>query len=170
MRSVFQKISLAVSVLAIGLGAMAVEKAYALPWSLDLYDQITIKPQEAIRDKPQKTVSPSDPPGIYMDQKSYLKLTNPHQPTEKSIGEGKKLYEIVCIACHGADGMGETPVSDKFQFPPGLPLIVPERTDGELFSQIYFGGDPMPAYGANLYPDEVWHLINYLRSLKEPGQ
>lgn len=170
MRSVFQKISIVILTVIFGLGIQGLEKAYGLPWSLDLYDQIMIKPQEEIRGKPKKTVSPSDPAGIFMDQKSYLKLSNPNPATENSIAAGKKLYEIVCSACHGANGMGETPVSDKFQFPPGLPVVVPERSDGELFSQIFFGGNPMPAYGANLSTDEVWHLINYLRTLKEPGQ
>src|SRR5690242_19807202 len=34
-------------------------------------------------------------------------LKNPFQATEENIAEGKKLFEIFCIHCHGPEGKGD---------------------------------------------------------------
>ena len=44
-----------------------------------------------------------------------------------------------------------------------------QHTDGDLFWWIARGipGTPMPAFGDSLNEEERWHLVNYIRSLRQ---
>jgi mono/diheme cytochrome c family protein len=47
-----------------------------------------------------------------------------------------------------------------------------QHTDGDLFWWLARGipGTPMPAYGEGLNDEERWHLVNYIRSLRQRAQ
>ncbi|HCV28692.1 MAG TPA: copper resistance protein CopC [Dehalococcoidia bacterium] len=100
----------------------------------------------------------------------YLQ-TNPFVPDGDSLAKGKVAYEAVCSVCHGEGGKGDGAGSVSLYPPPAnLPVHVPLHTQGELFEIIRIGvaGTAMePVSG--LTDDEIWHLINYVRTLEAPG-
>ncbi len=93
---------------------------------------------------------------------------NPVPATETSLTQGKALYGQYCLSCHGATGRGDGPQAARLD-PNSLDLTahVPLHSDGELHRFITKG---IP--GTAMYPwkgapgtDEVWHVVNYLRTL-----
>ncbi len=98
------------------------------------------------------------------------KKVNPVKPTEKSIAAGKKLYGIDCVMCHGADGSGKTDlaVSMKLVIPDLRdPSALKSVTDGGLFYVISSGHSSMPGESARAKPEQIWNLVNYVRTLSE---
>lgn len=96
---------------------------------------------------------------------------NPIVSSDASIALGRELYQQRCVACHGVTGMGDGPGAVGLTPPPArLPLHVPLHTDGTLFGFIEggFPGSAMPAFRGTLSEDQMWHLVNYLRTLKDP--
>jgi mono/diheme cytochrome c family protein len=104
------------------------------------------------------------------------KLKNPVKPDPKSVAVGKKLYGSQCATCHGADGKGDGK---------GGALLNPKPSDltdatwkhgsseGEIFTVIRDGADKsgMKPFGGRITTQEIWHLVNYLRTLgSQPTQ
>lgn len=95
-------------------------------------------------------------------------LKNPEKTTESSLLEGKELFAIHCMPCHGESGKGNGPVAKKF-------VPTPEdisRTgygkvpEGILFAIVTHGQDAMPPFRADLTAKERWLVIAYVKTLK----
>lgn len=151
-------------VFAIWVGA-----AHGFPWSRDMKDQPSIKPQEAPRRPPAGTV-PRDGWERPMTREEMGKtLANPVPATQQSVENGRHLFEIYCALCHGTDARGMGPVAVKFIPPPDLTLpFFAQKTDGFIYGTIRNGGAIMPAHGTVLAPKERWDIVNFLRSLQQP--
>jgi mono/diheme cytochrome c family protein len=105
-------------------------------------------------------------------------LLNPVKSSPESIVTGKKYYDKLCADCHGerADGVSEiaAAMADDEVKPPDL---IDEKwdhgsSDGEVFVSIRDGvGGPGAMKGLNgrpgIGPNEMWHMVNYLRSLRK---
>ena len=86
-----------------------------------------------------------------------------------SSAQGKQLYGQYCVSCHGANGQGG-PGNDLI---PAAPSLVDDMwdhgsTDGEIFENIKEGIGPkfdMKAMKAKMKDEDIWNVINYLRSL-----
>lgn len=95
------------------------------------------------------------------------RLRNPVEPTDASIENGKRLFDIYCALCHGPDGKGGGPIATKFVPPPDLTLdIFRQRTDGFLYATVRDGGALMPGQAEALSPQERWDIVNYIRRLQ----
>jgi mono/diheme cytochrome c family protein len=97
-----------------------------------------------------------------------VRQVNPVKPTPESIAQGKKWYGYDCAMCHGKDGDGKGDVGADMKLKVSdftNPATLKERTDGELFYIIKFGKADMPPEGARIKTDELWDLVNYVRSL-----
>lgn len=93
---------------------------------------------------------------------------NPVKFTEVSVDRGKKIFVTQCALCHGpkGDGKGELAADMKLNVPNFTkPDTLKDRTDGELFTIIGTGQDPMPAQSGRLTDTHRWNLVNYLRML-----
>jgi len=94
---------------------------------------------------------------------------NPTPPSPESINRGRELWKQDCEACHGASGRGDGPISANLQKQPkdlskiALPPIFP---DGVVAYRIANGGEAMPAWKGVLSTDQIWDLINFIRTLK----
>jgi cytochrome c5 len=92
---------------------------------------------------------------------------NPITPSANSIAEGKKVFTVDCTMCHGeqGDGKGEVAVSMKLT-PPDFSdeTAMKKFTDGELFDIISNGRGGMPAEGKRASTNQIWSLVNYVRS------
>jgi mono/diheme cytochrome c family protein len=70
--------------------------------------------------------------------------------------------------CHGKDGDGKGAVRADMKLKVSDfidPATLKDRTDGELFYIIKFGKGDMPPEGARVKTNELWDLVNYVRSL-----
>ncbi|MGA3091205.1 MAG: c-type cytochrome [Terriglobales bacterium] len=92
---------------------------------------------------------------------------NPVKPTEESLNKGKKLYAIDCAMCHGKDGDGKGDMASDMKNVTDFtqPGALKGRTDGELFYVLRKGKGEMPPEGDRAKDDEIWNLVNYIRSL-----
>jgi mono/diheme cytochrome c family protein len=141
--------------------------AYAWPWSTDMSKQPSIKPQRAPRVPPPNSI-PIQGKETAMDRvEAGKKLQNPLKPTPASLENGKLLFNIYCVPCHGSGGKGDGLVSKKFTPPSNLTSEESRnRPDGYLFATIRAGGSSMPSQADGLSPQETWDIVNYLRSLQ----
>jgi mono/diheme cytochrome c family protein len=92
---------------------------------------------------------------------------NPVKPTAESIAQGKKYYGYDCAMCHGnnGDGKGDVAIDEKLKMDDFTnPATLQGKTDGELFYILRNGHDHMPAEPIRLKSDELWNLINYIRT------
>ncbi len=97
---------------------------------------------------------------------------NPVLSTGESIALGRELYQQRCVGCHGIGGLGDGPDAATLNPPPAkLPLHVPLHGDGDIFAFIEggFPGTAMPAFRGTLTEEQMWNLVNYLRTLKSPA-
>ncbi len=98
--------------------------------------------------------------------------TNPVKSTPESLAEGKKIYGYDCAQCHGVTGDGKTDVAKDLKIPNlANPALLKDHTDGELFYILKNGHANMPPEGDRVKPEQLWDLVNYVRSLsrKQPS-
>lgn len=92
---------------------------------------------------------------------------NPVKPSPESTARAKKWWTLDCEMCHGqaGGGKGETAQDMKLKMMDFTnPDTLKDRTDGELFYIIKNGHNDMPAEGTRVKTEEVWDLVNYVRS------
>jgi mono/diheme cytochrome c family protein len=96
--------------------------------------------------------------------------TNPTKSSPESLAKGKKWWGIDCAMCHGQSGNGKGDVAQdmKLQISDFTdPATLKNRSDGELYWVIKNGHQDMPPEGPRLKGDELWDLVNYVRSLSK---
>jgi mono/diheme cytochrome c family protein len=96
---------------------------------------------------------------------------NPVKPTPESIAKGKKTYGVDCEMCHGKDGDGKGDMASDIKNVTDFtnPDALKNRSDGDLFNIIRKGKGEMPPEGDRAKNDDIWNLVNYIRSLaKKP--
>ena len=88
-------------------------------------------------------------------------------PTPESLAEGRALYEIYCLVCHGARGAGDGPLATKIPRPPAYwSDRVRVFPPGRIFHVISFGAGKMPAYAAQLAVDDRWKVVAHVTTLQ----
>ncbi len=92
---------------------------------------------------------------------------NPVKPSEESLAKGKKLYGLDCAMCHGANGDGKGDMASDIKNVTDFtnPESLKNRKDGELFYVIRNGKGDMPPEGDRAKDDDIWNMVNYVRSL-----
>jgi cbb3-type cytochrome c oxidase subunit III len=97
------------------------------------------------------------------------KVQNPVAATPESVAAGKRTYNRYCANCHGLNAEGG-PGNDLI--PPAPDLTGNQwrhgSSDGEIFSTIKNGVPPelnMGAWGDQLKDQDIWSVVNYIRSL-----
>lgn len=154
--------------------------AQAWPWSKDMSEQISVKPQESVDpNHPGMATYPAHSvpvPGTTVflkdrDMESAEKLKNPVAADAKSVELGGRLFGIYCTPCHGYQGKGDGLVGKKLILQPFdlTADMTKQRTDGYIFGMMTFGGAIMPLYANDLSPTERWHVVNYVRKVLQQG-
>jgi mono/diheme cytochrome c family protein len=91
---------------------------------------------------------------------------NPVKPTPESIASGKKIYGYDCVQCHAETVDAKTEAAKGAKVPDLTdPAVLKDRTDGEIFYVIKNGRGDMPLEGDRVKPEQLWDLVNYVRSL-----
>jgi mono/diheme cytochrome c family protein len=99
-------------------------------------------------------------------------LKNPIPLTPENLAEGKRLFEIFCVHCHGPEGKGDGTIVQNGKFPPvpsySGPLLktLPE---GKMYHTITFGKNMMGSHASQLLPEERWKVIMYIQELQKLG-
>ena len=107
------------------------------------------------------------PPAEYKIPPEAAAKANPVKPGPESLAKGKKLYGFACAMCHGesGDGKGDMATDMKNVTDFTKPDALKNRTDGELFYIIRTGKGEMPPEGDRAKDDDIWNMVNYVRSL-----
>lgn len=95
-----------------------------------------------------------------------LNLTSPFPSTDESVKDGKELYGMFCVHCHGKTGQGDGILVEREKFPP-LPIkFAPELElpEGKMFHTITYGKGLMGAHASQLNQEERWKLIHYIKA------
>jgi len=98
-------------------------------------------------------------------------MKNPIKAAPESIAAGKKLYDAQCATCHGETGKGDGKMAAEVKEPKPSDLTDASwkhgSTDGEIFTLIRDGskGTGMRGFAARMKPDDIWNVVNYLRTL-----
>jgi mono/diheme cytochrome c family protein len=91
---------------------------------------------------------------------------NPVARTDDSIGRGRTLFRVHCNSCHGEQGRGDgAAVASLRQKPPDLWKMAHHHPDGDLAWKIAEGRGAMPGWKQTLPEEDIWHLVNFIRSL-----
>lgn len=80
-------------------------------------------------------------------------------------GDGGATYKAKCIACHGADGSGNTTTGKTLKVRDLRSAEVQKQSDDQLFNIIAKGKEKMPGYEKTLGADKCKELAGYVRHL-----
>ena len=126
------------------------------------------------------------------DQVSYFAGMPPQiKVDQKLLDRGQERFMIYCFPCHGADGQGNGPVSQRAveiqesgetvswgtAWVPASNIVAVQDDgqlqygsalypDGKLFTIITQGVRNMPAYGEKIEVNDRWAIVAYIRALQ----
>jgi len=106
----------------------------------------------------------------YADLLRSAFLRNPIPRSAESIARGRQQFAKNCAVCHGAEGRGDGAAATALpQRPDDLSKIAspPIFPDGVVAYRIVNGVNMMPAFKSTLSENEIWDLLNFIRSLKK---
>ena len=110
-------------------------------------------------------------PFVGQPEEAGKKLHNPLPRTKDVLNQGRALFNVYCIVCHGAGGEGDGPVTqapsgNSFPRPPSLVSDkIRDYPDGRLFHIMTEGQNLMPKYASQVEPEERWAIAHYIRVL-----
>ena len=135
----------------------------------DMHDQISFKTQEEPRLLPPVGSVRMQPARTDYSEVDGVTLQNPHPVAEHSLAQGKRLYDIYCLPCHGIDGTTNgTPIANKMDPRPAdlTSEAVTSLTEGEIFQRVVEGFGIMPAYKRDLSDEEAWSVTEHVMKLQ----
>lgn len=99
----------------------------------------------------------------------YKNMENPVDTTAESIKTGRMLYDRQCAFCHGKTGLGDGVKARTLETFPGdfSGDYYQNQTDGEHFYKTKFGRGEMPKYENRIDDEDIWHMVNYMRTFKK---
>lgn len=117
-------------------------------------------------------------PGRNVTGAEVTALRNPVALTPASIAAGKRVYEVNCMACHGNRAQGAVKAGTTISIieeqrgkqPPDLTDDKWDHgsSDADIFRVIKRGLPPtmMPGFDGRVSDQQIWNIVNYLRSLR----
>jgi len=111
----------------------------------------------------QNTPKPWDAPA------NFKSMKNPIAQGDASTKAGLALYNKNCASCHGKTGLGDGVKARALQDFPGdfSGAAFQNQTDGEHFYKTKTGRGEMPKYEGKLTDDDIWNLVNFMRTFKK---
>jgi len=102
------------------------------------------------------------------DNTAAAKLVNPAKATPTSLAAGKKAYGLDCAMCHGLSGAGDGDLAADMKLKLKDyrdPETLKGMTDGEIYTIIEKGKGQMSGEEGRMKPNQIWDVVNYLKSL-----
>jgi mono/diheme cytochrome c family protein len=99
-------------------------------------------------------------------------LRSPLKPGADVVKRGRAIFVAQCQKCHGPEGKGDGPDSN-----PNAPAAdltdefrIELNPDGVLYYKVWNGrGTQMPAFKSLISRDEVWQVVEYIKTLRKPA-
>lgn len=100
---------------------------------------------------------------------NFKSMKNPVATSDASVKAGQALYAKTCASCHGKTGLGDGPRAKSLKTLPTdfTKAESKNQTDGELFYETKTGRGDMPKYEGKLSDDDIWNMVNYVRTFKK---
>ena len=101
-------------------------------------------------------------------------LSNPAPATPETVKSGAALYARHCAPCHGPNGLGNGKLAAGMAAYGARPSDFTDEvwqhgsSEGEVFAVVKDGlgsDSQMPAYGGRLADLDIWHVVQFVRSL-----
>ena len=96
---------------------------------------------------------------------------SPLKTTPEVLKKGRGIFMSKCQKCHGPQGTGDGPDSNPDE--PAGDLTdaarAPVNPEGVMFYKVWNGRTrpKMPAFKSELTKDEVWTVVEYVKSLRK---
>jgi mono/diheme cytochrome c family protein len=91
---------------------------------------------------------------------------NPLEVNEANLSNGKKMYDIYCISCHGKAGAGDGVLVQRDKFL-GIPNYKDrDVTEGSIHHVIMYGRNMMGSHASQLTAQERWQVTMYVQELR----
>ena len=100
---------------------------------------------------------------------NYKSMKNPVAKGDASNKAGMSLYTKNCASCHGRAGLGDGVKARALKTFPGdfSKAEYQDQSDGEHFYKTKFGRGEMPKYEGKLSDEDMWNIVNYMRTFKK---
>lgn len=98
-------------------------------------------------------------------------LKNPVEGTAKVVEEGKRLFNLYCVHCHGekGDGQGWLVTSGKYGSVPSYQAQLKDLPEGKMYHTLMYGKNMMGSHASQLNRTERWSIIHYVKVLQGGG-
>lgn len=118
-----------------------------------------------------------DPVNLNIVDRSYWLSSNPMPVTTDNLMRGRKLFQDMCIGCHGQGGGG---VSLAARYMSPMPASFTDRGDaasgtdtspGDFYYRILRGihGSAMENFGTRLRVEDIWKVVLFLKTIPNGG-
>jgi mono/diheme cytochrome c family protein len=100
---------------------------------------------------------------------NFKTMKNPVTVGDASTKAGLALYTKNCASCHGRAGLGDGVKARSLKDFPGdfSKADFQKQSDGDLFYKTKTGRNEMPKYEGKLTDEDIWNIVNYMRTLKK---
>jgi mono/diheme cytochrome c family protein len=100
---------------------------------------------------------------------NFKSMKNPVAKSDASNKAGMALFTRNCSSCHGKAGLGDGVKARALKEFPGdfSKADFQDQTDGEHFYKTKTGRGEMPKYEGKLSDDDIWNIVNYMRTFKK---
>ncbi|HEY9169621.1 MAG TPA: cytochrome c [Lutibacter sp.] len=97
---------------------------------------------------------------------ALVNLKNPLEVNEENLANGKAMYTIYCISCHGTTGAGDGELVKRDKFL-GIPNYKDRPiTEGSIYHVIIHGRNLMGSHSGQLTEKERWQVTMYVQQLR----
>jgi mono/diheme cytochrome c family protein len=130
------------------------------------------EPAKASDEKPTAAAAAAGekPAADAKNSSDSAKVANPVKTSPTSLASGKKKYGQDCAMCHGKEGAGDGDLAGDMN----LKLkdlreadALKDVSDAEMYKLINNGRGKMMGEEGRLKPDEIWDIVNFVRSLSK---
>jgi mono/diheme cytochrome c family protein len=100
---------------------------------------------------------------------NFKSMKNPVAQSDASTKAGLAVFTKNCASCHGKTGLGDGVKARTLKDFPGnfSKADFQSLADGDIFYRTKTGRGEMPKYDGKLADDDIWNVVNYLRTLKK---
>lgn len=100
---------------------------------------------------------------------NFKSKVNPVAKGDASNKAGMALYTKNCASCHGKVGLGDGVKARTLKDFPGdfSKAEYQNQTDGDHFYKTKMGRGEMPKYEGKLTDNDIWNIVNYMRTFKK---
>jgi mono/diheme cytochrome c family protein len=100
---------------------------------------------------------------------SFKSMKNPVAQSDASTKAGLAVFTKNCASCHGKAGLGDGVKARTLKDFPGnfSKTDFQSLADGDIFYRTKTGRGEMPKYDGKLSDDDIWNVVNYMRTLKK---